>query len=213
MKRILIAHHNPYLGEGLRAFLTELDSNLKTSVVHRKSDLHTLASRKSWCLLLTSMEIASPQAREFFIDLRRDKQKLKILFVGDSSRIHMSLEELMQWGHGFVSVKNPPEVVLEAAQRVVSGEPFVSPCAVSAIAEQCKQTRGLEHLTPAEKELLRLLGANHDDEDIAAMQGISKDTLKRRRRSLGRKVGIERPRDVRYFAFKYFYGVTNRTDL
>ena len=130
-------------------------------------------------LVILDINLPDRSGLEIIADLAAAVPGLRILMFsmhGDSAHVARAME---RGAHGFVTKSDPPEVIVEAARRVVAGEVYLSqPVAQRlALARMAPVEDRLDQLTRREREALRLLGQGKTLAEIAASLGVSYKTV------------------------------------
>lgn len=111
------------------------------------------------------------------------------------SFIHQSLQA---GAHGYLSKDSEPEELALAVRTVVHGKTYVSPKVTGVLVAQLRsgadpRPRGIQCLTPREREVFQLLALGNTNRVVASTLGISLGTAKKHRENLQHKLKTNSP--------------------
>lgn len=116
-----------------------------------------------------------------------------------------TIRRSLQFGAlGYVTKRDDPSGLLEAVDRVINGEAYLSPRAASAVNEADNAATGKE-LSERERQVLALMGQGESNIGIAAALGISVRTVETYYARIGEKLDLSLSvRDLRKYAIRHF---------
>ncbi|MDK9716484.1 MAG: response regulator transcription factor [Trichlorobacter sp.] len=103
---------------------------------------------------------------------------------------------------GYVSKREPEELLLLAVTELLAGRPYLSPRIAQAMADSRSFTRPEVLLSEREQQLLGMLGQGDTNPDMAAAFGISGRTIETYFARIITKLNLEGMKDLRRFAIK-----------
>jgi DNA-binding NarL/FixJ family response regulator len=111
---------------------------------------------------------------------------------------------------GFLAKDTPVEEVVVAVRAAARGAAWLSPCAAEVVLGQLRKSHGraggegpaADHLTPREREVLRLIARGLDNVEIAGELGISPRTAKNHVSNILSKLGLSSRIQAAIYAVK-----------
>ena len=185
---VLIADDHEVVREGLRLALLR-SSHIR--VVGEAPDGETavaLAERRRPDVVI--MDLRMPQmdgieATEEIVSRVPDTSVLVFTAYSERALLQRGLES---GARGYVLKEAPHETLLKAIEKVASGETFVDPALIPALATG---RDGQEILTAREREILQLLADGMSNADVAQQLFISQETVKSHVRHILAKLEAE----------------------
>lgn len=92
--------------------------------------------------------------------------------------------------HGYVTKREPFDMLLAAIREVREGRQYYSNGALRSLMEQPATAPGLDRVTPREREVLRAIGEGCGVRQTASRLGLSENTIKTHRLNLMRKLDL-----------------------
>ena len=195
--RILIVDDHPIFRKGVRTII-ELEQDMKVvgDVADGHAALEFLGNRSADVVLL-DLDMPNMDGLEFTRVIKEKKIPIKILVL-TMHKEEQLISSAMELGiRGFVSKENAAVEVAKGIRAIMKGESFV--CTVFSdflVRQQNYQARKnsqvtrLESLTPAERNVLKLIGENLSSKEIAERLFISPKTVDNHRTNICLKLNI-----------------------
>jgi len=136
-----------------------------------------------------------------------------ILVTGSMTRGDI-LTALLHGAHGIVMKDAPPDLLFDSIHRVMGGQYFIQPEAVSTLVSAVRESRGAPrppssrrfNLTPRELDVVKAIVDGHSNKDIARMLGVTEPTIKHHLTSIFDKVGVSTRLELALFAMHHLMG-------
>jgi DNA-binding NarL/FixJ family response regulator len=206
--RILLADDHAMVRRGLRMVL---DAEPDLEVVDEASDgAEALDRVLQGDVDLAILDVTMPRmtglqaARE----LRRRGSDTKVLVLSMHDNEQYLYEALKAGASGYVLKSAAHKDLVEACRAAMRGEPFLYPCAVTALikdflAHAHDGARARENpLTPREEEVTKLIAEGHTSKEIAALLVLSEKTVERHRANILEKLGLRDRVDLTRYAIR-----------
>ncbi len=121
------------------------------------------------------------------------------------------LNEALNLGiKGYLLKESAVTDLLEAIHRVARGETFISPTLAGALLRRSarrealrEQKSGLERLSPAERQILKMITADRTSKEIAAILRCSVRTVETHRQNISHKLELHGSHSLLRFAFDH----------
>lgn len=189
--RVLLADDHPLTLEGLRAFLEPHLAIMGTVSDGRTLVDAALALKPDLIVLDITMPLLN--GIDAAVQIKKALPLVKLLFV----TMHVNptyLEAALNAGAtGYVLKSAAREELLNAIQKVMAGDIYVSPSLSSEHLERFKdpsRAAAVLRLTSRERELLQLIAEGRAAKEIAYLLNISVKTVAFHRENIKRKLGL-----------------------
>ncbi len=176
--RILVVEDHPLVRDGLRLLLDQAGMEVCGEAESRAEALALLAAT-SPDLLMVDLTLWGESGLDLIRSLPEGSSRVPVLVYSmHESGLHVRLA-LQAGAEGYVTKRELSEVLLEALQRLLAGEAYLSPRARRAVAEHNGGLRleGMEECSPQEMEILRLLGQGLGVGEVAEAMSLSRKTV------------------------------------
>lgn len=196
----IVEDHPVYL-QGLAGVIDDadgLDLVLAARTIEQFDDrLLTGSSAPSLVMLDLHLSGGVLQKSEAVAHLR--KQGRRVLVVSSSGDRESVLDAIAAGAAGYVTKDAEADEIVRAVQTVASGETYVSP----TLAGYLLHAAARFHLTPREKDVLRLLAAGDRNRDIAEQLHITENTVRSNLDRIRDKTGLRRRAELTQLAIRH----------
>jgi len=189
---IAIAEDHKLIIDGLKSLL---DSTRHTVFFAMNSEeLEGLLKEEDIDVLIQDIRFGSIDARTILPSILEDYPSLKVLVLS-SLEDYATIRSVISLGvHGYISKSQPPELIFEAINTVLSGEIYLCPESKkinNRNAEEDDEGSHVVHLSTREREVLTHILAEKSTKEIADLLYISEKTVEYYRGSLFMKFGVK----------------------
>ncbi|MGQ0542368.1 MAG: LuxR C-terminal-related transcriptional regulator [Blastocatellia bacterium] len=112
--------------------------------------------------------------------------KAKIIVLADHAGDAEITKALKKGAAGYICKDVSPEELVKAIRTVVAGRKFIPPDVAAILSENI----GLEELTPAESNVLRMIVGGMSNKEIAFALDVSENTVKSHVQNIFGKIGV-----------------------
>lgn len=208
--RIVIADDHPIFRKGLLSVI-ETDARLK--IVAEAEDgemaleqIQTLGPD----VAILDLEMPNKGGLEVMQTIQENKLPVAVIFL-TAHRDERFFNAAMDRGaKGYVLKDSAVNDIVASIRAAASGQHFISPEISSyLLSRRARQERlraqkpGLESLTPAERQVLRLVAANKTSKEIADALCISPRTVDKHRANISEKLEVHGSHALLSFALKH----------
>jgi len=144
-------------------------------------------------LAIVDLSLGGPDGLELIKRLRQCWPEVPVLVYSMHDESIYAQRALAAGARGYLGKQEPPDCVLEAVRRVLSGEIYLSP----EMAQRLEAGSGdnvnghpVEQLSDRELEVFGLLGRAHGTRQIAERLKLSHKTIESHRENIKRKLGL-----------------------
>lgn len=208
--RIVIADDHPIFRKGLRSVI-ETDPRLK--IVGEAEDGEVALEQIQTFqpdIAILDMEMPNKSGFEVMQEIREKKLPLAVIFLTMHKDERFFNAALDQGANGYVLKDSAATDIVASIKTVASGQTFISPqlstyllnrhARVTSLVEQ---KPGLSNLTPAEREVLRLIAANKTNKQIGDELHISIRTVEKHRANVSEKLELHGSHVLLSFALEH----------
>ena len=192
--RILIADDHAIVRSGLKRVL---DAKPDLEVVAEAEDgADAVEKALDDDVHLAILDVSMPRMTgiQAAAELHRRKPELKTLMLSMHDSEQFLFEALKAGASGYVLKSSADEDIVAACRKVMRGESFLYPSAVTALVRDYVERGGndahFDILTPRELEVLKLIAEAHTSKEIAQQLFISVKTVERHRQNILDKLGM-----------------------
>lgn len=200
---LIIADDHPIVRQGLRqAIASETDIKVLAEAGNGRVALDLIKQHGPQVAI---MDIDMPIMNGFSLaeEIANQKLGVKIIFLtfhGEEDYLNRALE---LGANGFLLKDSVVGEIVACLRAVVSGQSYVSPTLTNYLLNRGRRladTTGLELLSPAEREVLKLLAEYKTSKDIAAELHISAHTVNTHRSNIVLKLNLRGTHALMKFA-------------
>lgn len=196
-KRILLVDDHRMILDGLQSLLDN-DEHFEvtgtfTSAVDALNEIESYTPD----FIITDISMPDMNGIEFTAEVKKKYPHIKIIALTMSGDAAM-IEEMTAAGiSGYVLKNTGRKELKEALEKVSSGEMYYSSEAASAMMTAMRQQKKLReeeekaHLTPREKEIIKLIAKEYSNAMIAEALFISERTVETHRKNIFRKTNTK----------------------
>jgi DNA-binding NarL/FixJ family response regulator len=192
--RILIADDHPIVRSGVRKVL---DAKPDLEVVAEAEDgAEAVEKALAEDVHLAILDVSMPRMTgiQAAAELGKRKPELRTLMLSMYDSEQFLFEALKAGASGYVLKSSADEDIVAACRKVMRGESFLYPSAVTALVRDYVERGGndahFDILTPRELEVLKLIAEAHTSKEIAQQLFISVKTVERHRQNILDKLGM-----------------------
>ena len=208
--RIIIADDHPIFRKGLRGTI-EADPTLK--IVAEAEDgeqaLDLIQTLKPEIAIL-DMEMPHKDGFEVMQEIQEKKLPVLVIFLTMYKDERFFNAAMNRGAKGYVLKESAINDIITGIKAVASGQHFISPLLSTYLlnrhqraASLAVQKPGLSNLTPAEREVLRLIAANKTSKQIADELFIAVRTVEKHRANISEKLELRGSHALLNFALEH----------
>lgn len=208
--RIVIADDHPIFRKGLRSTI-ETDPKLK--IVAEAEDgeqaLELIQTLKPDTAIL-DMEMPNKSGFEVIQEVREKKLPVAVIFLTMHKDERFFNAALDRGAKGYVLKESAVNDIIACIKAVASGQNFISPLLSTYLlnrhqraASLAERKPGLNNLTPAELQVLRLIAANKTSKEIADELFIAVRTVEKHRANVCEKLELHGSHALLHFALEH----------
>lgn len=208
--RIVIADDHPIFRKGLRGTI-ETDPTLK--IIAEAEDgaeaLELIQTLKPEIAIL-DMEMPHKDGFEVIQEIQEKKLPVLVIFLTMYKDERFFNAAMNRGAKGYVLKESAVNDIITGIKAVASGQHFISPLLSTYLLNRHQRTAslavqkpGLSNLTPAEREVLRLIAANKTSKQIAGELFIAVRTVEKHRANISEKLELRGSHALLNFALEH----------
>lgn len=203
---LLIADDHALIRQGLRKLLApERDLHIVAETANAAETLDVL-SRAKIDLVIMDINMPGRSGIETLQDIRKRFPRVKTLMLSMHPEETIAVRAMKAGASGYISKDAPPEELLKAIRKVLSGGKYVSQRLADRLAEDLvepQKTTPHETLSEREYEVLCLIGKGKTVSEIAKHLSLSVPTITTYRRRILEKLSLKTTAELIHYAIRH----------
>lgn len=197
---VLLIDDHPAVRQGLAALLAARGF-LTLREAATAEDARKLLDETGIDLAILDLSLEQGNGLDLVPDLTGRGGRVIVYSMFEDAR---TIQRSLQFGAlGYVTKRDDPAELLDAVDRVIKGEPYLSTRAATALRDADSPAEGKE-LSERERQVLSLMGQGESNIGIAAALGISVRTVETYYARISEKLDLSfSVRDLRKYAIRH----------
>jgi DNA-binding NarL/FixJ family response regulator len=202
--RILIADDHPVVRRGLKEILAR---ELEDSVCDEAENVEqAITIVRGYTFDLVILDIAMPgrSGLDVLRDIREERRQLPVLILSMHAEDQYARRVLKAGARGYMNKESPPEELIKAIKRILSGGRYVSPALAERLAWDLSEDNSRpvhETLSDRELEVLRMIAYGKTVSLIAEELHLSVATVSTYRARILEKMRMTNTAELIRYAF------------
>lgn len=197
MKRLFLADDHPLFREGLRGLIERNEERMVCGEAADGDAALSGITETTPDLVVSDLSLGRADGLELIDRIHRQHPTIPILVVSMHDEVVYALRALSAGARGYVMKREPPKVILEAIEQVLSGHVYLSAAMTARLVEHASSARTdtssefpvpLDALTDRELQVLQLIGEGRSTAEVARALSLSVKTIETYRTQLKRKL-------------------------
>ena len=212
LAKILIADDHIMLRKGLRTLLEESSYSV-VGEAHNGEEACILFEKLRPDLMILDLDMPGISGLDTLLRVLHRNERARILILSMHDDCIFASRALQAGARGFVTKMDPPEVILEAIQKIIKGGRFVNnEVALNLTMFNLEQGENpTKKLSPREFEVFRRIAAGETLSGIAQQMHIGYKTVANIQTNVRQKLGVETTGQLVHIATRY--GVIKAVEL
>lgn len=190
MKTALIIDDHPITHVGASLLLAELGYGTVVKALTRDQAFDVLRETNP-DLILLDLNMPGADGLAMIAPLKRKLAKTPILVFTMNDSTSAAARAIDAGASGFLSKEADPDDFIDAVRTLEAGEFYLSRRQAIELATLRKRGDPVAHLTPREREVLRLIGEGRSYQEMADTLSVSYKTVANTTTTLRRKLNID----------------------
>lgn len=203
---LLIADDHALIRQGIRKLLdAERDLQIVAEATNAAEALDLL-SRTKVDLVIMDINMPGQSGIEVLQEIRRRFPKVKVLMLSMHPEETVAVRAMKAGAAGYISKDAPPEELLKAIRKVLSGGKYVSQRLADRLAEDLVEPHKAklhENLSEREYEVLCLIGKGKTVSEIAKHLSLSVPTITTYRARILQKMKMKTTAELIHYAIRH----------
>jgi DNA-binding NarL/FixJ family response regulator len=191
LRRVVVAKWDSVYADALRNACVRAFPDTPVEVCRRGEDALRALRENPADLALLGLTFVDLDGVDVLQAIARERLATRVMVVSGRKDEH-SLQALraVRFDGFFDPLAESPEALVDALQQVASGRGYISPSLRRELFAQRSAGILALRLTPAELQVLGVIGDGSDDREAAERLGMSEATVQTHRRNLMRKLDV-----------------------
>ena len=204
MIRVLIVDDHAVVRRGLKEILErELEGSVCDEAENAEHAI-TKVRGQDWDLVILDIQMPGRSGLDVLRDIRQERRELPVLIFSVHPEDQYARRVLKAGARGYMNKENPPEELIKAIKRILSGGRYVSPTLAEKLAWDLSESTGQqvhEILSDREFEVLRMIAYGKTVSLIAEELHLSVATVSTYRARILEKMRMTNTAELIRYAF------------
>lgn len=208
--RILIVDDHPIVRNGLAQLIRQEPGLTVCGEAGGAADAERAIAHHLPHLVLLDISMGGSNGIELTRRIRKVHPNVLVLVLSMHDENLYTKRALRAGARGYVTKHEPPERVIEAIHRVLSGHIFVSSFVAQHIIEEFAEgadtditTPEVETLSDRELQIFELIGKGYSTREIAGALHLSPKTVESHRANIKKKMNVHTSVELMHYAIRW----------
>jgi two-component system response regulator NreC len=219
MIRILVVEDHELVRDALARLLAESPGMEVVGVASAVEEAKPLVEQHGPDVVLADLSLADGSALDLVRWIQRSRLTVRVVVITGFSNTFAAAEALADGAMGYVLKAQSTTDLLSAIRSVARGDSYVAPQVAAKLpppsaggrSARVTHGRGLDRLSPREREVFTETVDGYATAEIARRLAISPKTVEFHRTNINRKLAVQTRADLVRFAVAHGIGVAPRT--
>lgn len=204
MSKVMIADDHAMLRQGLRTLLEQASHQVLTDA-HNGEEACLLVEKQHPDLLILDLDMSGIGGLETLKRILHRKPQMRVLIFSMHDDCIYATRAIQAGARGYVTKTEPPEVILEAVQKILKGGRYIN----NELAQNLSmyhlesQENPIQKLSPREFEVFRRIAQGEALATIAKEMHIGYKTVANIQTSVRQKLGVETTGQLVHIAVRF----------
>jgi len=202
---VLVADDHDIIHYGLKRMLSDQFGAIAVGEARNAQETLDQCARQSWDVVLLDISMPDRSGLEILAELKRVCPAASILIMSAFPEEEFAVRAFQCGAVGYLDKRKLAAEVVEAIQRVLTGERYVSGALASRLAGQIGGSLRPAHeaLSQREFQVLRLVAGGKTIKEIAAELSLSEKTIGTYRTRISEKLGLGTNVEITRYAMQH----------
>jgi two-component system invasion response regulator UvrY len=203
--RVLLVDDHAVVREGYRTLLHKHQGLSVVGEAADAADAYRLYKATSPDVVVMDISMPGRGGIDAIEHIRRLDSRARILVFTMHGGAPYALQAFRAGARGYVTKSSPPDLLVGAVRSVAEGRVVICPEISEVLARERLQDGGgvLDHLSPREFEILRMILDTKSTDEIAAALNLSRKTAANYHYSIKSKLGVLSDIELLYFGLRH----------
>ncbi|TXI45183.1 response regulator transcription factor [Methylophilus sp.] len=204
MAKVMIADDHAMLRQGLRTMLEQANHQVSTDALSGE-EACLLVEKNHPDLLILDLDMPGIGGLETLKRILHRKPQMRVLIFSMHDDCIYATRAIQAGARGYVTKTEPPEVVLEAVQKILKGGRYINNELAQSLSMYHleSQENPIQKLSPREFEVFRRIAQGEALAAIAKGMHIGYKTVANIQTSVRQKLGVETTGQVVHIAVRF----------
>jgi DNA-binding NarL/FixJ family response regulator len=208
-RKVFIVDDHPVFRGGLVRIVSQVPGLFVCGEAENASQAFDAITKLAPDLVLMDISLPGKSGLELLQDVHALNPELPVLVISMHDELIYAERVLRAGGRGYIMKQEGPDKMVDAINRVLSGQVYASERTACTILDALSRPRSaastsvLGKLTDRELEILRLIGQGKDTHQIGADLHISLKTVDTHRAHLKEKLSLKSATELIHYAVRW----------
>jgi DNA-binding NarL/FixJ family response regulator len=207
-RSVLIVDDHPLLRQGLTRIIERKSDMVVCGEASDAEEALALAAEQNPDIAIVDISLRNSSGLELIKDMKMQHPHMPILVVSMHDESHYAERSLRAGAMGYVMKQETTTVILQAIQRILSGQIYLSNQMMAQIIQkhttgQAKGDSLVEELSDRELEVFQLIGRGQDSQQIAEALELSLKTVEVYRARIKKKLALKNSLELHQRAYEW----------
>lgn len=205
LNRILIVDDHALFRQGLCRIIQDQMNHVRFGEAQSAEEALALLTGESWDLVILDINLPGRSGLELIDSIKSIDKHLPILVLSMYDEDQFAVRVIRAGASGYLSKDTAQENLIEALNRIASGQNYISPSVAGLLANEVRNAgndASYQSLSDREFQVLRLIGAGKTVSDIARQLSLSVKTISTYRAHILDKLNLKNSAELILYAVK-----------
>lgn len=203
--KVLIADDHAMIRAGLRQTLAKAFSGVEIGEAQKAQEALDLIRKKKWDLVILDISMPGRSGLDVLPDIQLARPELPVFVMSMHSEDQFAVRVLQAGAAGFISKAAPPEELVLAVRKVLSGARYVSASVSQALIQGIGKSTGRpahDRLSDRELQVMCMFASGKANKQVATELCISVKTVSTYRARILEKMNFQTTAEITRYAIK-----------
>jgi len=203
--KILIVDDHTLFRQGLRRIIEDRISTVEFGEAESAESAMTLLNENHWDVILLDINLPGRSGLDLLKDIRIVNNTIPILVLSMYEEDQFAVRAIRAGCNGYLPKDCAPDNLLEALDRLLSGQKYITPNVARLLADELQTHRhdtAYQSLSDREFQVLKLIGAGKTVSEIGIQLSLSVKTISTYRSNILAKLNLRNNSQLILYAMK-----------
>jgi DNA-binding NarL/FixJ family response regulator len=198
--RVLLADDHTIVAQGLAALLRDEFDLVGTAA--DGAELLAAAPRLRPDVIVSDISMPGVSGLDALRRLKAESSRIKIIFLTMHADAKLAAEALRAGASGYLLKQSAGEELIDAINEVLQDRLYLTPRIAKEVLAEMAMKPAADHLTPRQRDVLRLVAQGRTTKQTAAALGISPRTVETHKYEMMQSLGVKTTAELIRYAIE-----------
>jgi two-component system invasion response regulator UvrY len=204
MKRILLIDDHEVLRDGVKRGFDKQPGSATFGEAGNASEALKILREQNWDVVVLDINLGGRDGLDVLKEIKQIRPRLVLILSMHSEEL-FARRAFKRGASGYITKNSPRAEIIEAINKVMQGEIYVSPALAAELAIDLRRggdRQPHETLSDREFEVLRLIASGRAVGEIADLLSLSDGTISTNRARILEKMGMKTNAELTHYAIR-----------